>query len=119
MCTCADPVDDSAGGQQVTCGDGETLMNVGEDCWSECDERDGPCSWCGTSGLCCREGWTGNGCHGQIGGESMHMCTCEEPVDDSAGGQQVTCGDGETLMNVGEDCWSECDERDGPCSWCG
>ena len=54
------------------------LMNAGEDCWYECGRKEGPCSWCGTEGLCCRKGWTGNGCSGNIGGDDMPRCVKEE-----------------------------------------
>ena len=54
------------------------LKNTGKDCWDECSQKDGPCTWCGTEGLCCRKGYTGNGCNGQMGGDSMHMCVTKE-----------------------------------------
>ena len=53
----------------------EKLKNEGENCWSECNVvNGGPCEWCGTEGLCCRKGWTGDVCDGEMGGEDDWIC---------------------------------------------
>ena len=48
------------------------------DCLIHCNNRQGPCAWCGSDGMCCTKnpGWldTSNGCDGTFGGESMHEC---------------------------------------------
>ena len=50
--------------------------NFGKDCWSGCNQRQGPCNWCGSEGFCCRLGWEGNGCDGGMGAKGMgHVCT--------------------------------------------
>ena len=50
------------------------VLHAGEDCWTGCNQVQGPCAWCGT-GYCCRLAWsdTSNGCDGSIGG-SGHTC---------------------------------------------
>jgi len=80
-----------------------TLMNTGEDCWHECGSKEGPCSWCGTEGLCCRKGWTGNGCSGNMGGDDMHMCVKEEVA--------VNCQMG--VWGDWSSCADSCPARDG------
>ena len=51
------------------------LENVGENCWSGCNKKQGKCRWCGTKGYCCRKDWqTGNGCDGTFGGVNHHEC---------------------------------------------
>ena len=51
----------------------DAYKNLGKNCWGACGRKDGFCSWCGTEGLCCRKGWTGNGCDGKMGGNG-HAC---------------------------------------------
>ena len=58
------------------------LKNAGKNCWSDCGKKDGPCTWCGTQGLCCRKGWRRNGCDGKIG-DNYHMCVLK-----GAGGKE-------------------------------
>ena len=53
---------------------GEKYKNLGKQCWSRCGAKQGRCSYCGIEGLCCRKRWTGNGCNGQMGGGSHHIC---------------------------------------------
>ena len=53
------------------------FKNGGKHCWWECDEKRGPCTFCGKDGLCCRKGVTGNGCDGIIGGHKLHACVPE------------------------------------------
>ena len=50
------------------------LENDGKDCWSECNQQDGRCNWCGTRGWCCKLNSIGNGCNGLFGGENNHQC---------------------------------------------
>ena len=54
------------------------VKNWGEDCWSQCNQGQGPCDHCGT-GLCCRYGWgdTSGGCDGTVGvqGHGHHSCS--------------------------------------------
>ena len=52
----------------------EYLENVGKDCWTGCNQNQGKCDWCGSSGWCCRKNWFGNGCDGSFGGPSNHQC---------------------------------------------
>ncbi len=47
---------------------GEDLAREGEDCWIDCGQKQGPCEWCGSAGMCCQQGVLGNGCDGSIGG---------------------------------------------------
>ena len=49
------------------------LTNGGKDCYDECDEKHGPCDFCG-GGLCCQKGLVGNGCDGFIGEHFYHTC---------------------------------------------
>merc|ERR1711997_605522 len=46
--------------------------------WKHCKKTQGPCSWCGTKGMCCTTwaGWTdtSNGCDGTFGGSKFHTC---------------------------------------------
>ena len=52
-------------------------MNTGKDCWSYCNGQQGPCSWCGSEGMCCtqKSGYpASNGCDGSFGGQTMHEC---------------------------------------------
>ena len=51
------------------------LEHAGEDCYAGCNQRDGKCNWCGGDGWCCRKGWVGNGCDGELGGDNRHECT--------------------------------------------
>ena len=53
----------------------ERYKNIGVDCWNGCSSKEGRCAWCGTEGMCCRLGWTGNGCDGNMGIEGHgHVC---------------------------------------------
>merc|ERR1712066_476384 len=76
--------------------------NLGKDCWTGCKYKQGRCNWCGTSGMCCRIGWTGNGCDGTMGNKLYHMCV--ERTE---------------YMNLGKDCWYACGKKEGRCNWCG
>ena len=51
------------------------INHEGIQCWGKCNRKQGPCSWCGTKGMCCRKNWKGNGCDGSIGGRRRHECT--------------------------------------------
>ena len=61
------------------------LKNEGLDCWSHCSSQQGPCSWCGTEGMCCttKSGWTdmSNGCDGTFGGPTFHACSLKGKVN--------------------------------------
>ena len=51
--------------------------HLGEQCWSQCGEKTGYCpQFCG-SGLCCRQGFTGNGCNGNMGDPEHHVCVLD------------------------------------------
>ena len=50
------------------------LINGRDQCWSECNKRDGKCDFCGSNGYCCRKGYNNNGCDGKIGGNDHHIC---------------------------------------------
>ena len=52
------------------------VLNEGKNCYSNCGNQQGPCSWCGREGLCCRIGsdYIGNGCDGKLGGQNRHEC---------------------------------------------
>ena len=52
----------------------DLLENDGKACWSECNQQEGRCNWCGTEGWCCKKNSSGNGCNGLFGGESNHQC---------------------------------------------
>jgi len=52
----------------------EIKRTADEDCWTECNEKNGKCDWCGRSGKCCRKGHAGGGCNGQEGPEDRHIC---------------------------------------------
>ena len=49
------------------------------DCWYHCNSQQGPCSYCGSKGMCCtrKPGYTDttNGCDGTIGGLTRHECS--------------------------------------------
>ena len=51
-------------------------MNEGEDCYNDCGYQNGPCSWCGEEGLCCRTGndYISDWCDGTFGGQTRHEC---------------------------------------------
>ncbi len=52
------------------------LLNAGTFCLTNCTEKQGLCSWCGT-GMCCRKGWEdkSNGCDGKLGIAGQgHVC---------------------------------------------
>lgn len=78
------------------------LRNENQDCYFQCHEQSGRCSFCG-SGKCCRKGVKQQGCNGEEGGEANHQCIAQKPV----------------LEHAGENCWEACDYTSGPCDWCG
>ena len=51
------------------------VENEGQECWWNCGGQEGHCWWCGVEGMCCRQGWVGNGCDGNVGGPNNHQCT--------------------------------------------
>ena len=55
------------------------LENTEKECWKHCDEKDGPCKWCGEIGMCCSQGRKKDGCDGKMGGyvwsgHDWHVC---------------------------------------------
>lgn len=52
------------------------IQNRGKDCWYKCNSKQGPCSWCGSAGMCCKKGFNdkSNGCDGTFGGSTQHEC---------------------------------------------
>merc|ERR1711997_1153351 len=72
-----------AGTALPKCG-AKDLENTDKDCWQHCKKTQGPCSWCGTKGMCCttKSGWTDtrNGCDGTFGGSKFHTCALK-PVE--------------------------------------
>ena len=52
----------------------QNLENGGISCYSECNQIQGKCDWCGTDGWCCRKDWVGNGCDGTFGINNHHQC---------------------------------------------
>jgi len=56
------------------------LTNTGKDCWYKCGSKQGPCEWCGTKGMCCKNGFKdkSNGCDGTFGGLTRHECDLKE-----------------------------------------
>merc|ERR1712087_215687 len=95
--------------------DDEELLNQGQECWEECNEIGGNCTWCGDLGSCCKLGrkwkmengkWKmENGCTGSNGCQNKHCCT--------------KSGLRHELLNQGQECWEECNEIGGNCTWCG
>ena len=51
-----------------------SLKNENKDCWYNCNSKQGPCSWCGVNGMCCKQGVVGNGCDGTFGAKNFHGC---------------------------------------------
>lgn len=80
------------------------LINGRDQCWSECNKRDGKCDFCGSNGFCCRKGYNKYGCDGKIGGNDHHICVTYP---------------GPGLENMGETCWYPCDKKEGACGFCG
>ena len=54
--------------------------NYGKDCWNECNETQGPCSWCGPEGWCCSKDFKHYGCGGSFKVENYHVCV-DQGVD--------------------------------------
>lgn len=78
------------------------LENYGQECWSQCDEQQGPCSFCGT-GLCCAYEFpdTSNGCHGSgIPGILNHHCAYPSITNTSL---CQPCGAGKYSASIGDD----------------
>ena len=53
-------------------------MNMGKSCYRRCNRQQGPCTFCGWGGMCCRKGEIGNGCDGFMGRERYHTCVRRE-----------------------------------------
>jgi hypothetical protein len=110
------------------------LLNQGKGCWSGCRRKQGPCTWCGSEGSCCRLGWRDkrNGCDGSFGiPRKGHVCvsnaacssfTSAKSCPDlrcvwSSGACQSPSSLG--VKNYGKGCWWGCGRKQGPCNWCG
>jgi len=95
----------------------EYLENVGKDCWTGCNQKEGKCDWCGSSGWCCRKNWSGNGCDGSIGGPFNHQCV-SNPVETPCGNvpapTDTGCG---TYDNTNSCCTQQnpCNKGEGDC----
>jgi len=72
--------------------DEPTLQNEDENCWNPCVQTAGPCDYCGTEGVCCREGWSSDPeeCGGLGGGLGSDHHSCRLPVDLVVGGGDAT-----------------------------
>jgi len=63
-------------GVRIPMPESREITNIGEDCWDQCGFKKGFCpEFCGESGVCCRQGYTGDGCNGNMGNPSKHVCT--------------------------------------------
>ena len=88
---------------------GSGLNNSGKDCWTNCQDQQGPCSWCGT-GLCCRYGWPdqSNGCAGLGINGLGHVCvsalTTTGRCECTSGWRGVACELPEENISCSEDC---------------
>ena len=72
-------------------GKGLTIVtsyeNIGKYCWNACEQIQGSCSWCGTLGMCCKKGYRGNGCDGNLGiAKKEHSCVPSVPGHTGKGG---------------------------------
>merc|ERR1711997_945062 len=82
---------------------GAELQNTGKDCWYKCNSKQGPCSWCGTAGMCCKKGINdkSNGCDGTFGGSTHHECVLKFVHTDRG----VTCSDsGFVALSTAQEC---------------
>ena len=61
------------------------IQNEGQQCWDQCGHKNGDCDWCGSEGMCCRQGghWAKDGCDGSVGGHNRHECAKKPTVDNS------------------------------------
>jgi len=85
------------------------LQNEGENCWNPCDQTAGACEYCGTEGLCCREGFGSDPAEcGGRGASNFHTCILPEDEPEET-----------ALQNQGENCWNPCDQTAGSCDYCG
>jgi len=82
--------------------DTSAVQHAGKDCWHQCGERGGYCSWCGTGNACCGKNWPGDPQECRAATTEFHQCT-------------KTFGH---LQHPGVDCWYHCN-RGGYCEWCG
>merc|ERR1719265_2961712 len=88
------------------------LQNHGANCWGPCDRTAGRCDYCGTEGLCCRQGFGSDPaeCGGQ-GAPNFHTCIIPEVEPEAP---EVPA-----LRNQGANCWTPCDRTAGRCDFCG
>jgi len=50
------------------------IQTANQGCWNQCGKKSGRCPGFCRGGLCCRQGVTGGGCDGNMGGITYHMC---------------------------------------------
>merc|ERR1711937_23369 len=72
-------VDEDGEIPMVESGSNKHVKHGGEECWKTCGQTNGKCDYCGT-GYCCRVGYSGGGCNGQMGTHKMHTCVGEPYV---------------------------------------
>jgi len=96
------------------CASDSEIQNLGKDCWSQCNKKQGPCSWCGAKGMCCtmKSGWTdkSNGCDGYFGGATGHQCAIKPKC-----GNDAQCS---SLRNSRNEAFPYCDTDDHTCKQC-
>eukprot|EP00965_Chrysotila_dentata_P110073 3637225-Pleurochrysis_carterae.AAC.2 len=100
-------------------------MAVGDECWQQCGRQGGQCAhFCGQQAACCRDGWFALGCPSRGGscGDEAHCCTTLAPFPPEPAPSVPPPAPPPPLMpviNIGVDCWSQCDGA-GPCpGFCG
>jgi hypothetical protein len=93
------------------------LVNGGKPCWSNCGDRSGTCSFCGT-GKCCRKGFKPSGnCKDDEGGDENHVCV--PTIEKRKKADEIFDSNVVNAKNENKNCWSECGEKAGSCSFCG
>lgn len=117
----SDVADSAAGAHMVS--------NFGKDCYYDCGKKSGFCDFCGAGNACCR--------HDEINGPqecggSVHFYTwhheCIAPVQQKNSGETAGAAvaaaaaatvASQSLVNIGKDCFWECDKKSGFCPFCG
>ena len=54
-------------------------MNIGENCFSACNQESGPCEFCGFKGVCCKVGEDEENC-GNAGCMDEYCCTYADKI---------------------------------------
>lgn len=112
------------GASRHQCVEKPKLTHANEDCWSQCQGKEGKCSWCGTEGYCCKKGSIGGGCDGSFGGKTGHVCALK-PNTLTCDAGKFKCANGQKCINSSwkcdgyNDCGDFSDERNCPkkCKW--